>query len=260
MTTAEDVLNEARSQLGTYERPVNRTIYGAWLGYDGQPWCASFVSWVFFNKGLAIPAKTAQGFAYCPDGVNYFKRIRRWFDTPEVGDVVFYKFDKDTLADHVGIVESVNRDGYITAIEGNTNSAGSANGDCVMRRVRNRNQIMGFGRPAYDRAKGNPVPPGPKTLSITEFPGEDMKIIEFHVPRLGEAGEGWIPFDGVDGRPDIPFEKLVGVMAGGSHPVRDKKYWLLPTFGKNNTGGKAVVTIQGGEPKGSLTMFLEVLD
>lgn len=259
MTTATQVLDKARSQLGVTEKPVNRTPYGVWYGMDGQAWCAMFVSWVFNEAGLPIPAKQAKGFAYCPDGVNYFKRIRRWFDTPEVGDVVFYKFDGDGLSDHVGIVETINRDGSIIAIEGNTNAAGSANGDRVMRRTRSRNQIMGFGRPAYDREKGFPVPPMPKTLSVTEYPEENMRVIEFAVPRLDDQGNGWIHFNG-NGVPDVPFEKLAGVIGTGSAPSRDKGYWPVPTFGKNNTDGKALVTILGGRPKDSVILYLSVLN
>lgn len=257
MTTAEQVLDVARSQLGTAETPINRTKYGQWYGMDGQPWCAMFVSWVFDQAGLPIPAKQPKGFAYCPDGVNYFKRIRRWFDRPEVGDVVFYTFDHDGLADHVGIVEAVISDDSITAIEGNTNAAGSSNGDRVMRRVRSRG-IMGFGRPAYGREKGLPVPPQPRILTTTDIAEDKVKVIEFRVPRLDDDGNGFIFFNGADGRPDIPFDKLLNVMGTGSAPERDKSYWPVASFGKNNTDGKALVTILGGRPKDSVTMYLMV--
>lgn len=259
MTTVTSLLQRARVDVGFVEGPRNNeTPFGAWLGYNFQPWCASWVSKVFFDAGLAIPAKTVKGFAYCPDGVNYFKRIRRWYSTPEVGDVVFYKFDNDALADHVGIVESINHDGSIVAIEGNTNNAGSANGDRVMRRTRYRSQILGFGRPAYERERGNPVPPPSKILSTTQTE-DDMKTIDFVTGKFDDQGNGWHLLDGTNGLPDVPFEKFRGATCSGSAPVRDG-YWAVPTIGFNNTNGKTLLTFRGGRSKETHTIRLLVAE
>jgi hypothetical protein len=186
VTTATQVLDTARSQLGITETATNRTLYGQWYGLDGQAWCAMFVSWVFDQADLPIPAKQAKGFAYCPDGVNYFKRSNRWSNQPLVGDVVFYKFDQDQLADHVGIVESINIDGSIVAIEGNTNAAGSANGDSVMRRTRPRSLILGFGRPDYRQPQIQTQPqPQLQTLNNKTAKDEEVSNIasEFRYPN-----------------------------------------------------------------------------
>lgn len=47
--TASMVIKTAKAELGYKESPKNsnRTKYGAWIGANGQPWCCSFVCWVF---------------------------------------------------------------------------------------------------------------------------------------------------------------------------------------------------------------------
>jgi hypothetical protein len=147
-----DVLAIARSQLGTVEQPPgsNRTPYGAEYGNDGQPWCAKFVWWVF-RKSLAsslIPKA-----AYTPTFAQWFRDRGQWGQTPRPGAVVFFDFPNDNVnrISHVGVVEAVNGDGTITAIEGNTSSGRSGSqrdGGGVWRRTR-RKGIVGYGYPAY---------------------------------------------------------------------------------------------------------------
>ena len=146
-----DVIGLAVSTLGYKESPPgsNKSKYGAWYGADRQPWCASWVSWVFYHAGLPLPATTPKGFAYCPYGVHWFKEKGQFFNQPQVGDVVFFDWQKDGVSDHVGIVEKVNKDGSITTLEGNTSSSNNSNGGEVQRRHRPLNVVQGFGRPNY---------------------------------------------------------------------------------------------------------------
>ncbi|MFI6548505.1 hypothetical protein ACIBO9_35205 [Streptomyces prunicolor] len=69
---------------------------------------------------------------------------------------MFFDWDGDGVADHVGIVEKDSAAGAVVArIEANTSSgaAGSqSNGDGVYHRIRYRSSILGFGRPAYKAA------------------------------------------------------------------------------------------------------------
>jgi hypothetical protein len=106
------------------------------------------VSRWFADAGLPLPASTSRGFAYCPSGVNWFRKQGRWSDKPSIGAVVFFQWPGETVAAHVGIVEAINKDGSITTIEGNTNKQGSAEGLYVMRQVR-KSFILGFGVPDY---------------------------------------------------------------------------------------------------------------
>jgi hypothetical protein len=119
----------------------NRTPYSSWYGIIG-PWCAMFVSWVFWHANWRLPAiRTAKGFAYCPDIVNWAKRHGCWRSSssgyvPKRGDIVL--FDFIGRPSHVGIVTGLTRDGRVATIEGNTNAAGSRTGGSVMRHHRAR--------------------------------------------------------------------------------------------------------------------------
>lgn len=154
MSTVSKVLAGARKHIGFVETPENRTEFGKWYGADGNPWCAMFVSKVFHDAGLALPASTRKGFAYTPSGARWFRDQGRWSDHPHVGDVVFFRMPGTAKKriNHVGIVEQVHPDGSITTIEGNTTAPGAGgsqrNGGAVARK-RRKKHIAGYGRPRY---------------------------------------------------------------------------------------------------------------
>ena len=112
--------------------------------FQGQPWCAMYVSCVFRNAlGKDIQKKLMPHFAYCPTGVNQFKKMGCWHTTnPQVGDVIFFK-DSSGIACHVGIIYNVDATSVYT-IEGNTS-------DMVAERTRPRSTgyVYGYGTPAY---------------------------------------------------------------------------------------------------------------
>ncbi len=156
-TTAPHVLDIARSQLG-YREPgsgdgpgTQRTKYGDWYAaWSGQSafrdtyWCAMFVSWVLATAGFA--PKEAGRYGNCNPWIAWFKARGRWGHTPRVGAVVFFSWNGDARAEHVGLVESIRPDGRIVTIEGNATTSGSRDG--VKRLVR-RGAIVGYGYPPY---------------------------------------------------------------------------------------------------------------
>lgn len=106
----------AASQVGS----TGGQTYWSWYGYNYRvEWCACFVSWCAAQCGVLdidIPK-----FAYCPYGVNWFKDKGTWqnrYYTPSPGDVIFFDWEQDGIADHVGIVEKV-ESGLIHTVEGN---------------------------------------------------------------------------------------------------------------------------------------------
>jgi surface antigen len=181
MTSVNQVLNRARSQIGVNEQPFgsNRTAYGAWYGVQGQPWCAMFVSWCTFHEGLALPATISKGFAYTPAGAAWFQRRRRWTNRPAPGHIVFFNFPGDSVnrISHVGIVESVRPDGSVVTIEGNTDERGGRTGGKVMRKVR-RVGIVGYGIPDYDGKAASPRPAAAASPrpGAPAFPGRLLKL------------------------------------------------------------------------------------
>lgn len=151
MTTAEQILQVARGELGYKESPAgsNRTKYGAWFGLNGQPWCMMFVQWCFRQADAQdlLPALTAS----CGALMRAAQAKGCWVTGGyQPGDVVIYDFPGNTVkTDHCGIVEQL-AGGGIMAIEGNTGEGNDADGGQVQRRIRSNKVILGAFRPAYD--------------------------------------------------------------------------------------------------------------
>ena len=131
MATATDVLNVARRELGNHESPPQSNLqkYGAWYGFNGQPWCAMFVSWALHQCGI-----TSYRFAAVAASVASAKKSGRLTSTPQPGFVACKLYT--ATKGHTGIVEAVHGDGTVTTIEGNTSAGDDRNGGVVMRRRR----------------------------------------------------------------------------------------------------------------------------
>jgi hypothetical protein len=115
---------------------------------DGEAWCCYFTEAVFVETLRSLfSASTIQTFQ------NFKDAGYEITDTPKVGALVIwqrYKDGKATWQGHAGIVSKVNTDGSFSSIEGNTNSAGSREGDSVQEKVRqnirteNGLNVLGF--------------------------------------------------------------------------------------------------------------------
>lgn len=145
--TLDLTLSIGKRMAGSYSRPNKfitsycdkRNLSGAWLT---APWCAMFASYVLRSAGV----KSAGEFAYCPTWVNKFKSDKKWGSAPSVGAVVFFDWNRDGLADHVGIVVKVGST-QVDVLEGNTTVDGARNRVAVQRR--SKTLIMGYGYPDY---------------------------------------------------------------------------------------------------------------
>jgi len=149
------VVEIAQTQIGYKEGKNNDTIFGKWYGANNQPWCATFVSWCFNEAGLIpqIAAQSKKGFASCDIGLKWFAKKNKVIPMgqAQAGDLVFFQFDKDAEADHVGIVKSNNKAlKFLQVLEGNTSSGSvgsQSNGDGVFLRKRSYSLVMGVVRP-----------------------------------------------------------------------------------------------------------------
>lgn len=155
MYTIQSVIDVARSQL-TYQE--GRTVHGfdniqkyseqlpgfSWS--DGQPWCAVFAHWCLWQAGIEVP-KGARS-ASCATSVKAFQKAGRFTEYPVVGAIVFYGKGG---GEHCGIVNGWDLVHEI-AIEGNTNTTGSAEGDGVYEKERERRSayVFGYGLPYYE--------------------------------------------------------------------------------------------------------------
>jgi len=121
--------------------------------YQGQPWCAAFVSWCFmeaFGQEKAKKLLKHWPYVYCPTLGNLFTRNAN----PKIGDIVIF-YRNGTFA-HTGIVTAVIGDRFYT-IEGNTSGASGiiANGGGVCAKSYLNSQMPGtkFCTPNYSLVK-----------------------------------------------------------------------------------------------------------
>ena len=181
----------------------NDTLFGKWYGLNYNPWCDMWISYCADKSGNG---SVVGKFAYCPAHVNWFKARKQWGEVPKVGAIVFFDWNVDGLADHVGIVKSFT-DTTITTYEGNTSSgnAGSqSNGDGVYERTRTRKvaTILGYGYPAYEADPVKTTLPAkvinkwlkPKVVAFPGFdklyPGKSSPYVTLLDKRLIALGYG----------------------------------------------------------------------
>jgi hypothetical protein len=159
--TLPRLIQVALAEVGVAETGDNETKYGKHMKADKLPWCGSFINWCADQAGVDIPNVVSTR-----AGADAFKKIKRWHDTPKIGDLVFFDFvvdDKVTI-NHIGLVIRCSEKQIVT-IEGNTSGAGDQrNGGEVMvksRSLGSRSFVVGYGRPTYEAFTGD-LPERPK--------------------------------------------------------------------------------------------------
>ena len=128
----------------------NRTKYWRDIKpeWQGQPWCACFVTWVFvkaLGKERAKQLLKHYPYTYCPTMANLFTL----YSSPKVGDIVI--FWKNGAYAHTGLVIGVSGNTF-TTIEGNTSGASTVvdNGGGVCQKTYNLSNVNAkFCRPDY---------------------------------------------------------------------------------------------------------------
>lgn len=145
MSAIDKLIQIAENEVGYLEKRSNSQLYNKtanagsgnytkyWAeikpSYQGQPWCACFVTWCFvqaFGKDMAEKLLKHYPYVYCPTMASLFTLNAN----PKRGDIVIFKHGGTFT--HTGIVTSVNGD-YFTTVEGNTSGGSTiiANGGAV---------------------------------------------------------------------------------------------------------------------------------
>src|SRR4051812_36410209 len=116
----------AQAEVGQTEQPpgsndsprigeYRTAVAGAGVG----PWCAQFASWCAKQSGTPL-GEAGQGFQSVEAVSAWAQRTGRWQPpgaAPQPGDLIVWG------GEHVGVVESVDADGSIHTIEGNSSNA-----------------------------------------------------------------------------------------------------------------------------------------
>lgn len=229
MNTAQDAISIARSQLGVQETAINRVIYWDEIGrsdLQGQPWCAAFVTWVMKKAGVPFPTiDTPGGYVYCPNAVSYGYAHGELVSYPRPGDIALFDWQRDSIADHTGIVVQIYGSTSVQTIEGNAD-------DCVEMQIRPLGEVLAFFRPPYSSA----VPSGSIPVTV-QTPLTPITFIPRRHTMLDSVPNGGIIAARPDGAVDC-FEgaRFFGSMSGKkmNAPIvgiaatsSGNGYWLL---------------------------------
>ena len=157
MDVIEKLISIAKNEVGYLEKQNNSNLYSktANVGYNnytkywaevlpewqGQPWCAVFVTWCFekaFGKENARKLLKHYPYTYCPTMKSLFTLNAN----PKVGDIVIFYYGGQFA--HTGIVIKVNGD-YFETIEGNTNNGNTIvpNGGSVCKKSYYNSKLPG---------------------------------------------------------------------------------------------------------------------
>lgn len=158
-----DSVDLAAADIGVTEWPAgsNNVKYNDWFPSAGA-WCAAAGSYWAWYAGSPLAAVNGEhGVTYCPSGQLHAYRNGQAVSVDQArrNDQVIYSWHPfevradgawitsgpyagEAAGDHWGVLVSVNGDGTITAIEGNTSVNGSQdNGGAVLLRRRDLSQV-----------------------------------------------------------------------------------------------------------------------
>lgn len=261
MTTSKEILDGAAKYVGTVEKYNNNVIFNTWyyghsVSGDQYPWCCCYIFFVFNEANASSLLYDGKKTALCQTLADWFKVKKQWYSTPQIGDIVFFKYGSSArYTDHVGIVEIVNKDGSIGTIEGNTSDKNNRNGGMVMRRVR-RSGIVGYGRPKYDSS------PNVSPMKNYLYKGVDVsaaqKNVNYHKLKESDVDFTIIKIIRKDLNPDEMFEKhYAGFTSAGISCFGVYNYSYATTVNKARTDAQIVLKILSGR---KLLVCLDVED
>lgn len=228
MTTTVDVLTSAERWLGTTEQPLgSNNVPGItdWYGIRGA-WCAMFISRVFYDAGMPLPASTPKGFAWVSAGFNWMRQ-QGWhmftdWRQAQPGDLIAWEWGTTAGGyDHISMVWK-NDEQFVT-IGGNERDRvkfeffGAPGGAAL------------FARPPFDDVSTPAPPPTPQTVwrrgSSGNFVREIQRIVGTSVdgsfgPATEAAVKVWqakvgVAADGVWGpATQLATDRLFAYLAG----------------------------------------------
>ena len=140
-----------RSQIGVREltghndgKMVEAYLASCHLS-KGNPWCAAFVTWSYKQAGVKT---VVSGYApnWFPKQNVVYSRQSKNNSIPGTSDVFGIWFANKKRIAHVGFIDEWLPGSFAVTVEGNTNEAGSREGDGVYRKRRLKSQIYKVSR------------------------------------------------------------------------------------------------------------------
>lgn len=120
LQVAEGEIGQTEQPPGSNDSPRIAEYRTATAGSGIGPWCAYFVSWAAKQAGTPL-GEAGQGFGSVSALTSWAQRTGRFTPeaagvTPQPGDLIVWG------GEHVGMVESVDADGKIHTVEGNSSN------------------------------------------------------------------------------------------------------------------------------------------
>lgn len=140
-SAGEKMIALAQKEIGVTEQPPGSNdspriadYRKATVGSGIGPWCAYFTSWLAKSAGAPL-GEQGQGFGSVDALYAWAKRTGKAEDntagvTPKAGDLIVFD-------EHIGLVESVDGDGTVHTIEGNSSNQ-------VIRRTHGAREALGY--------------------------------------------------------------------------------------------------------------------
>lgn len=133
--------NAGKGNYTKYARDLVKLIGSPYA--QGAAWCDMFVDWCFVQTFGKDNAKKMLGgwSAYTPTSADLYKKAKRFYQSPAVGDQIFFK--NSERINHTGIVVNVTSANVLT-IEGNSSNKVQSRSYSL----KDKN-IAGYGRPNW---------------------------------------------------------------------------------------------------------------
>lgn len=110
---SSELVEVALAEVGYTNSPNRDNKYGKWYGLNNNPYSAMFISWCFAKIGQSevVEVSSKKGFASCNISYEHFSKNSepcKWWAVRK-GDLVYYDFEGQGRATHMGIVVRVLR-------------------------------------------------------------------------------------------------------------------------------------------------------
>jgi len=146
MTLPEIYLSQigVREATGRNDGPeVEMYLKAVNLG-KGKAWCSAFVAWSLNEAN--IPHRINAWSPTAENRSNFIYRTRSFVKEPQAGDVFTIWYTKLKRIGHTGFYHANQNESIIITVEGNTNEAGSREGDGVYKKYRSLKTIHSISR------------------------------------------------------------------------------------------------------------------